>query len=138
MNTFTIDSICVGQKASFQAAVTREKMERFRSISQDNNPLHCDAEYAREMGHPDVVVYGMLTGSFLSTLAGVYLPGKYSLIQTVEMKCTAPVYVDDVLTVAGEVAEVNETFRFIVVKYRITNQDGKCVMRGKMQVGVQR
>ena len=138
MNTYTIESICVGQKASFQATVTKEKMEQFCSISQDNNPLHCDADYARECGHPGVVAYGMLTASFLSTLAGIYLPGKYSLIQTVEIKCTAPVYVNDELTISGEVVEKNEVFRVITVKYRITNQDGKCVMRGKMQVGVQR
>lgn len=138
MNTFTIDSICVGEKASFQATVTQEKMEQFCGISQDHNPLHCDDAYARECGHPGVVAYGMLTASFLSTLAGVYLPGKYSLIQTVEIKCVAPVYVNDELTISGEVVEKNDVFRFITVKYRITNQDGKCVMRGKMQVGVQR
>ena len=138
MNTYTIDSICVGEKASFQATVTQEKMEQFRSISQDNNPLHCDSDYARECGHPGVVAYGMLTASFLSTLAGVYLPGKHSLIQTVEIKCTAPVHVNDELTISGEVVEKNEMFSFIVVKYRIYNQYGKCVMRGKMQVGVQR
>lgn len=138
MNTFTIDSICVGEKASFQTTVTQEKMEQFCGISQDHNPLHCDDVYARECGHPGVVAYGMLTASFLSTLAGVYLPGKYSLIQTVEIKCVAPVYVNDELTISGEVVEKNDVFRFITVKYRITNQDGKCVMRGKMQVGVQR
>lgn len=138
MNTYTMENICVGQKASFQMTVTQEKMEQFCAISGDGNPLHRDADYAKSMGHSGVVVYGMLTASFLSTLAGVYLPGKYSLIQSVEIKCTAPVYVNDVLCISGEVTEVNETFRFIAVKYRITNQDGKCVMRGKMQIGVQR
>lgn len=136
LNTYTFDSISVGQKASFSTVISSEKMEMFRSISGDCNPLHCDSGYAQEAGHPGVVVYGMLTASFLSTLAGVYLPGKYSLIHSVEVKCAAPVYVNDTLCVSGEVVEKNDTFRYIIVKCRITNQNNQCVMRGKMQIGV--
>ncbi|MBQ9091319.1 MAG: hypothetical protein IJY52_03500, partial [Anaerotignum sp.] len=49
----------------------------FLAITGDINPLHNDQEFAQKQGHPDKVAFGMLTASFLSTLAGVYLPGRY-------------------------------------------------------------
>ncbi len=76
----------------------------------------------------------MLTASFLSTLAGVYLPGERSLIQQVEIKFAKPVYIGDTLTVTGQVAEKNDTVQRIELKVTITNQDAAKVLRGKMGV----
>ena len=78
----------------------------------------------------------MLTASFMSTLAGVYLPGRYSLIQSVETKFAEPVFVGDVLEVKGEVMEKNDTYRLIFLKVTIRNENGKKVCRGKMQIQV--
>lgn len=78
----------------------------------------------------------MLTASFLSTLAGVYLPGENSLIHSVETKFVKPVFVGDTLLVSGEVAEKNEHFPVIKLKVVITNQKKEKVLRGSMQIGV--
>ena len=77
----------------------------------------------------------MLTASFLSTLVGVYLPGERSLIHSVETKFTKPVYIGDVLNVCGEVVEINDTVKQIVLKVEIRNQYEEKVLRGKMKVG---
>ena len=82
------------------------------------------------------MAFGMLTASFLSTLAGVYLPGKNSLIHEVEVKFAKPVYPGDTLKVTGNVSEKNDTFRLFWMKVTITNQKGEKVLRGKMRVGV--
>ena len=78
----------------------------------------------------------MLTASYLSTLAGVYLPGEKSLIQSVEINFTKSVFVGDRLTITGEVVEKNELFQMIKMKVTITNSKNEKVVRGKMQVGV--
>lgn len=80
MNEYTYEQIEIGTKESFEVSVTEEMLESFKKITGDINPLHNDAEYARSMKYEDRVVYGMLTASFLSTLAGVYLPGKRVLL----------------------------------------------------------
>ena len=77
----------------------------------------------------------MLTAAYLSTLAGVYLPGEHSLIHSVELKLERPVYAGDVLAVEGEVVEKNDTFQFIIVKALIRNQEGKKVLKAKLQIG---
>ena len=128
--------IKIGHIESFEVNVTEEMMRLFCQISGDINPLHCDSEYARSKGYQDKVVYGMLTATFLSTLAGVWLPGEKSLIHQVEVEFPAPVYIGDVLNVEGTVKEKNDTFRFLIVKVIVKNQDGKKVLRGKMRIQV--
>lgn len=133
---YSYEELSVGHTESFTVTVTEEMMQSFCRISGDRNPLHRDMDYARSKGYQDKVVYGMLTASFLSALAGVWLPGERSLIHQVEVEFPAPVYVGDVLTVEGIVKEKNDTFRFLQVKVTIRNQSGKKVLRGKMRIQV--
>lgn len=136
MNEYTFDEIAVGDSESFSVTVTTEMMDRFRVDTGDINPLHNDESFALERGYTARVAYGMLTASFLSTLAGVYLPGKWCLIQHVETDFPKPVYPGDTLTVTGKVKEKDDTFRNITLAVRIRNQAGDTVLRGKMRLGV--
>ena len=136
MNTYTYDQIEVGHKESFKVKVTREDMDKFREITGDINPLHKDPEYAVSLGHPGCVVFGMLTASYLSTLAGVYLPGQHSLIHSVKTKFSGAVYVGDELTIEGTVTEKNDTFELIIIKAVIINQEGRKVCKAEMQIGI--
>ena len=136
MNEYTFDEIKTGFTESFLVKITEEKMAAFEGITGDTNPLHKDSNYAKEKGYRDRVVYGMLTTSLISTLAGVYLPGKYSLISQESMMFKNPVIVGDTLKVKGTVIERNEKFKFITLKVEITNQNNEIVVFGKMDVGV--
>lgn len=136
MNEYKYSDIAEGMKESFQVTVTEEMMEQFLSITGDVNPLHQDKEFAKEKGYENRVVYGMLTASFMSTLAGVYLPGKNSLIYETQTKFVKPVFPGDELTVSGTVEEKNDLFQVFTMKVVIQNQKGEKVLRGKMKVGV--
>lgn len=138
MNEYTFDEIEVGQVASFQREITLEMENMFREISGDENPLHKDDKFAKEMGngkYDSHVAFGMLTASMYSTIAGMYLPGKYSLIHSFEeLSFLKPVFAGDVLTVTGEVIDKNEMLKLIRLKVEIKNQDNKKVSRAKMKV----
>ena len=136
MNSYSYEEIEVGQKEGFSVTVTEEALNGFKNITGDINPLHNDADFAVKKGYKDKVGYGMLTAAYLSTLAGVYLPGEKSLIQGVELKFSQPVYAGDSLDIQGEVAEKNDTFKVIKIKVTIRNQDNKKVLKGSMQIGV--
>ena len=136
MNSYSYDEIEVGQKEGFSVTVTEEALTGFRAITGDVNPLHNDEDFAVKKGYKGKVGYGMLTASYLSTLAGVYLPGEKSLIQGVELKFSQPVYVGDTLDIQGEVTEKNDTFKVIRIKVAVKNQDNKKVLKGSMQIGV--
>ena len=137
MNEYKFEDIYKGQIEEFTFEITEEKMQQFCNISGDNNPLHTDLNYAKTKGYNEVVVYGLLTTSALSTLAGVYLPGKYSLIHSVEISYARPVFVSSSpLKVRGEVIEKDDRFSRITVKVSIFNKNGVKVCRGVMQIGV--
>lgn len=132
MNNYSFDELKEGHKESFAAIVTEEYVKAFRQYSGDENPLHKDAQYAREKGFSDKVVFGMLTASYYSTLVGVYLPGERCLIQELNIKFNGPVYVGDVLNISGEVLEKNDLFQLLTVKAEIKNQNGKTVSKAKI------
>lgn len=136
MNKYIYDEITVGLKEEFTVEVKLEDMERFCKITGDMNPLHINRYYAKEYGFRDRVVYGMLTASYLSTLAGVYLPGEKSLIQNVEINFVKPVFLNEVLTIVGKVINKNDTFKIIKIGFSILNGQKEKVVRGKMDVGV--
>lgn len=133
---YIFSDLQVGTTEEFTVTITSEMMKLFCQITGDINPLHTNEEYAKKSGYPSPVVYGMLTSSFYSTLAGVYLPGERSLIQSVESKLLAPVFVGDTLTVRGVVSEIHDVFQMIVVKTTIINQSNRKVAKGVLQIGI--
>lgn len=137
MNNYTFEQIKVGLEVSFEYILTEDKVRMFKEITDDINPLHNDLEYAKSKGYQEKVVYGMLTSSILSTLAGVYLPGKYSLIHQVEISFIKPVFISSSpLNVIGKVVSVDERFKQIEVKYNIFDNNKNKVCRGIMKIGV--
>lgn len=136
MNAFCYEELQVGLAQEFEVKITQNMMEQFRSITGDINPLHSDKEFAKGKGYNGVVVFGMLVSSFYSTLAGVYLPGERSLIQSIDIKMVKPVFVEDTLIIRGEVQERHDAFKMIRLKCQITNQLGKKVSKAVMQIGI--
>ena len=138
MNEYTLADIEKGRKASFVREITKEMEDGFRMISGDENPLHRDDDFARGVSggrYKSHVAFGMLTASLCSTIAGMYLPGKYSLIHSFEeLSFLKPVFVGDVLTVEAEVTDKEKALKLIRLKIVIKNQDNKTVSRARMKV----
>ena len=136
MNSYKFVDINVGLEQSISVRVNSEKQDKFLKISGDINPLHTDAEYSKSKGFSDRIVYGMLTSSFFSTLVGVYLPGKYSILQGIDIQFYEPVFIDDILTITGKVSYINEAYKQLEIKAVIINQDNKKVSKATIKVGV--
>lgn len=136
MNCYKYEEIEVGFSAEFKCHIDESMLNDFKKISGDVNPLHIDDCFARKQNFPRRVAYGMLIASFYSTLAGVYLPGKYCLLQSVNTDFISPVYIDDDLLVKGYVLEKNDSVKRIVIKACIINQHGKKVSKAKIEAGI--
>lgn len=136
MNSYKFEDIKIGLEESFSIKVDSEKLDKFLEISGDINPLHTESEYSRSKGFLDRVVYGMLTSTFYSTLVGVYLPGKYCILQAIDIQFSKPVYIDDTLKISGKVSYINEAYKQIEIKAVVTNQDNKKVSKATIKVGV--
>ncbi len=136
MNEYRFAEIELGLEASFSRTITSEMMTQFLALSGDCNPLHIDSSYAQEKGFEDRVVYGLLSSTFYSTLVGVYLPGKYCILQGIDIQFSKPVFVGDQLSIQGKVSYINEAYQQVEIKAFITNQAGIKVSKAKIKVGV--
>lgn len=136
MKEYKFSDLYKGLSEQFTVTITAEMHDSFTALSGDMNPMHIDKEYAVSNGFIDRVVYGMMTSSFVSTLAGCWLPGKYCLLQEVNLSFANPAYIGDTLTITGTVSELFDNFKRAKIKVRITNQNGKTISRGHITTGV--
>lgn len=140
MNEFLFDDILIGFKQHFSKRIDTVMETAFCQLSGDENPLHKDDEFAKSVSNGRFmkhITYGMLTASLYSTLAGVYIPGKYSLIHSIDkLSFFNPVYTGDCLTVYGEVIDKNDALKLLFVKAKILNQDKKKVSSAEIKVYV--
>ena len=136
MNSYKFDDISVGLEEHFNVKVDADKLDKFLEISGDNNPLHSDISYAKSRGFLDRVVYWMLTASFYSTLVGVNLPGKFCILQGIDIQFSKPVYIGDILSITGKVTYINEAYKQLEIKAIIKNQHEKKVSKATVKVGV--
>lgn len=136
MNEYTFKNLNVGQEESFTKQITKEDILLFSKISGDKNPLHLNEEYAKTTEFKRCVVFGMLGSIMHSTLVGMYLPGKYSLILREESSFINPIYPGDKLTIIGEIMEKKDFGKLLFIETKILNQDKKNVIKGKLVVKV--
>jgi 3-hydroxybutyryl-CoA dehydratase len=136
MNSYSYEELSVGTTETFEVEVTEEMLRAFCEMSGDVNPLHTDEDFAKSRGFDSKVVYGMLTSSFYSTLAGVYLPGERCILQEISIKFRKPVYVGDVIRVSGTVAEKIDFVKRVVIKAYAENQMGVKVNTATISVGL--
>jgi 3-hydroxybutyryl-CoA dehydratase len=135
MNNFSFQDISEGQTTEFSETISSEMVENFIKLTGDINPLHSSKEYAIQKGFSNVVVHGLLTTSFLSKMAGVYLPGEKCLLMGVDVSFLKPVFPGDKLLFKGVVKDKNEDFKCFTLRVIASNQQEMKVLRGSIKVG---
>ena len=93
-----------------------------------------DEKYASETYLKRRVCHGMLLASYLSRLVGMYLPGKNALYFSQTLNFQAPCFLDDEITVEGEVIDKSISTRIITIKTSIYNQHKEYVVDGIAKV----
>ena len=124
----------VGARATLVRTITDADIVRFAEVSGDRNPVHLDEAYAARSLFGQRVAHGFLTGSMISAVIGMELPGPGSIYLGQTLKFLAPVHIGDTVTVSVEVIGVREEKRLITLRTDCTNQDGVLVLTGEATV----
>jgi 3-hydroxybutyryl-CoA dehydratase len=124
----------VGTRATRERTITDTDIVRFAEVSGDRNPVHLDEEYAAQSPFGRRVAHGFLTGSMISAMIGMDLPGPGSIYLGQTMKFLAPVAIGDTVTVSVEVIAVREEKRILTLRTDAKNQDGVMVLTGEAVV----
>tara|TARA_B110000438_G_scaffold1541_1_gene1523 strand:- start:987 stop:1418 length:432 start_codon:yes stop_codon:yes gene_type:complete len=133
---YTFDSINIGVNHEFKIMITEKMVSDFSIISGDFNPLHMDENYAAKTKFKKRVCHGMLLSSFLSRLIGMYLPGKNALYFSQTVNFVSPAFINDSITVKGEIIDKSDATKIITVKTSIMNQKNELLLNGESKVMV--
>ena len=131
---YSFDEIKVGQSKNFQIIVNEELIESFAKVSGDFNPLHMNEEYAKNTKFGKRICHGMLLASFFSRLIGMYLPGVNALYFSQNLNFVNPCYVEDKVTIIGEVIDKSEATRIIKLKTIVKDEKERLLIEGTAQV----
>lgn len=130
----TIDTIQIGDSASFTKTVTESDIILYAGISGDFNPAHINAEAAKNSMFGQRIAHGMLSAGFISNVLGMQLPGPGTIYMGQELRFVKPVYIGDTVTATATVIERNEEKNRLKLETVVTNQNGDKVITGTATV----
>lgn len=130
----TIETIKIGDKASFTKTLTETDVYLFAGISGDLNPAHVNQIESEKSMFKGRICHGILVSSLISTVLGMYLPGPGTIYLSQDLKFVAPVKIGDTVTATVEVIERNEERNRLILKTVVINEDGKVVVEGQAKV----
>ena len=120
--------------------ITEADLVQFAALTGDYNPMHTDADYAKDSFMGQRVAHGMLTLSY--AVGQAYQLG--ILERTVlgfrglEMKISSPVYIGDTIHVELKVTATKAARRLgggtVVLDTRIVKQDGTVAQKGSLSL----
>lgn len=125
----------VGDSASMSKTFTDADIQTFAALTGDYGKLHTDSSFAAQYGFGRPVVHGVLTGSLISSVMGMQLPGDGTILMEESLRFTAPVYSGDTITATVTLEGITEQKRWYIGTLRgiCTNQHGSIVAEGTCQ-----
>ena len=127
---YSWNEIEIGFKKNFQITITEPMLNDFAKLSGDYNPLHMNEEYASSTSFKKRVCSGMFLATFFSRLIGMYLPGKHALHISQSLNFVNPCFLDEKITVEGEVIDKSIATKIITLKTTIINESKKIIIDG--------
>jgi 3-hydroxybutyryl-CoA dehydratase len=135
------EEVEIGQVfVSHGRTITEADIVQFGALTGDFNPMHMDAEYSKTHMMGQRVAHGMLTLSYAVGLIVQlgFLERTVLGFRGLEMKFSIPVFIGDTIRATLTVIDRKEMKRLggglIVADIRITNQHGKTVQSGNMEL----
>lgn len=124
-----VKTLKIGDKAQFTKSITEEEVTLFAKISGDDNPIHLDAEYAKNSIFKQKIAHGFLVGSLISAAIAKDLPGNGTIYLSQNLKFLAPVFMNDIITAHIEVIDFPKGSQ-VLLSTICKNQDQKAVIEG--------
>ncbi len=126
--------IKIGADASFAKTITEGDVVQYAGLTGDFNPIHIDAEYARQSVFKERIAHGMLVSGLISAVLGMQLPGPNAIYLGQELRFMAPVKIGDTVTATVTVTDKRDDKQIITLKTTVSNQRGEVVIDGQAVV----
>lgn len=130
----TIDEIKVGDSASLTRKLTQRDIDVFAALTGDVNPVHVDAEFARDDMFHQIIGHGMWGAAMISAVLGTELPGPGTIYCAQTLRFRRPVHPGDTVTATVTVTELDPARKRVMLDCTLRNQQGDCVIEGTAEV----
>ena len=117
--------------------VTPDVYYSFQRCSNDYNPLHTDALFAKSKGFDSPVMYGNILNAFLSHFVGMLLPTREVMILSQNILFQNPVFMNDEITFEATIDNYSPTVNFIDYKFkfrRVKDEKKVLIANGHIQI----
>ena len=131
---YRLNDIKPGLTKHFRIKVTESMVDEFAKLTGDYSSIHMDEKYASTTTFGHRICHGMLVGSFLSRLIGMYLPGKNGLLLSYSLRHLLPCFLNQEIVVEGRVMDKSSATRIITIKATVTDSFGKVLVDGILKV----
>ena len=127
--------LVVGQTAEYSKQVSDDDVMSFARITGDFNAVHVDETAAKRTRFGGRIAHGMLSAGLVSAAIANELPGAGSIYLAQTMRFTAPVRINDTITVTLTVTELLSKNR-VKLSTVCHNQNGETVLDGEATIMV--
>src|SRR6185295_15795848 len=104
---YSADDLRAGLRVAYELEIHEEDILSFARLTGDHNPLHVDADYARNTNYQGRIAHGAFQVGLASALLGMHLPGKKVLLGTINSRFPSPLYFPARVKIAGEISAWN-------------------------------
>jgi 3-hydroxybutyryl-CoA dehydratase len=133
--TFRYDEITVGMREARDYIITPEVYQGFLNTFHDHSPVHVDKNFARAQGFEGRVMHGTILNGFVSHFVGMYFPGRFSLLLSVDLRFSNPSYLGDSIHLEMVVSQKLDARNIVVMDATLSNITHKSLAaRGRIQV----
>jgi 3-hydroxybutyryl-CoA dehydratase len=129
------EDLQVGQRASFGKTITEADIVLFAAVTGDTNPMHLNAEYAKDTVFKERIAHGMLAAGLITKVLGTQLPGPGTIYMSQSLKFRAPVRIGETVTATVEVLALHPE-RHRATLRTVCTVAGEPVLEGEAYVSV--
>ncbi len=123
-----------GDSASISKQITETDVQTFSSISLDTNPVHLDADYARQTRFGKKIAHGLLVGGLVSAVIGTKIPGPGAIYVGQTFRFLRPVFLGDTVTATATIARYDKEKGRMTLATVCRNQGGEEVLAGEAEI----
>ncbi len=132
---YFIEDLELGMNAIFAKTITEADIVLFSGITGDMNPVHVNEEFAKDTMFKGRIAHGMLTGSLISTVLGMKMPGPGCIYIGQTLNFKAPVRPGDTAVAHAEIIKINKDRKRITMATKVSVNE-KIVLDGEAKMMV--
>jgi len=130
---YFIEDLGLGMEAVFAKTITEADIVLFSGVTGDMNPVHVNEEFAKETMFKGRIAHGMLTGSLISTVLGMKMPGPGCIYISQTLNFKAPVRPGDTAVAHAEIINIDMARKRITMATKVSVAD-KVVLDGEAKM----